>query len=693
VGDQRIGEKMTAREKFDKFMPGSRKPLLALLAFLVTAYSVVRIVGSYSELSQTWDEPYFLATGMQLIAPGDYTYPAMHPPVARLFSVALPYLDGARAYGAPKATAEGNEILHGQGTYWRTLTLARLGILPLYLAGVFLLWSWSKKMYGDEVAFLAVFCYTLIPPILANAGLATSDLPFTTTFLAACYAFWWWLQKISSKRSIVLGIALGVCAATKLTFFLFFPVAGVAILIYEFFVQKSFRGKTLAFSKTFGLLALAMLVFGLTIWAFYGFSVGPAPDVDQMLMGTGSLRSATPTSGAMLPAPEFIGAISTVFRLNDQPYYGYLLGKVYPHGTPFFFPVALAVKTPIALLLAALLATFLIFSKAFGGSSWWNVLRSSAEWRKESLLPLFIAGGLLLSVLPAKLTIGIRHILPIYPFVAMIGALGIRWLWSANLGTIVPKGTIIPITYWKVAVALLMLWMVLSSVSYDPDRIAYINELAILSSPRPVLSNSDLDLGQDLYKLSDTLRAHQVQYFTMLFNGSTDLSKAGLPRFEMLRGFAPPSSRWVAASKKLIYQFDEFGWLQSEQPAAKIGNSMLLYHFTDSDLARIGSKFGYTIAGTMESNAARQESPENLLNLSVSYMHAKRYEDCIAAAKKALALRPEYADAYNNICVANNMLGRFLDGKEAGEEAVRIAPNVELFQSNLKWSLYELNKK
>jgi hypothetical protein len=386
--------------------------------------------------------------------------------------------------------------------------------------------------------------------------------------------------------------------------------------------------------------------------------------------------------------------------LNDQPYYAYLLGKVYPHGTPFFFPVAIAVKTPIALLLAALLATFLIVlktlggtSKTFGGASRLNALIPPAKWRKESLLPLFIACGLLLSVLPAKLTIGIRHILPIYPFVAMIGALALSWLWSVNPGTAVPIGTIVPRTYGKIAVALLMLWMVISSVTYDPDRIAYFNELSFLSSPRPVLSNSDLDMGQDLYKLSDTLRSRQVQNFTMLFNGSTDLSKAGLPPFEMLRASAPPNSQWVAASKKLIYQFDEFGWLQSEQPAAKIGNSMLLYHFSDSDLARIGSKLGYSDLATTESEAAQRESAENFLNLSASYIHAKRYEDCIAAAKKALALRPEYADAYNNICVADNMLGRFLDGKEAGEEAVRIAPNVELFQSNLKWSLYELDKK
>jgi tetratricopeptide (TPR) repeat protein len=127
---------------------------------------------------------------------------------------------------------------------------------------------------------------------------------------------------------------------------------------------------------------------------------------------------------------------------------------------------------------------------------------------------------------------------------------------------------------------------------------------------------------------------------------------------------------------------------------------MLLYHFTDSDLTRIGSKFGYSDVTTMENNATHQKDPrrvfpsaENFLNLSVTYCQAKRYEDCIVAARKALELRPEYAEAYNNICVANNMLGRFAEGKKAGQEAVRLAPNIPLFQNNLKWSLDELNKK
>ena len=212
-----------------------------MLAVFVTLVSVVRILASYHEISATIDEPYFLGTGMQWLDHGKYIYPSIHPPIASIAAVILPYLNGERTHNSPNPRDEADGILGGGAHYWKTLSLERLGSLVFYIIGVFLLWSWTKKIYGEDVGFLSVLCYTLIPPVLAHAGLATSDIPFTTTFLASCYALWWWFKEPTWKRSIILGIVFGISAATKLTFFLFFPVISIAIVFYEYFILKSFR--------------------------------------------------------------------------------------------------------------------------------------------------------------------------------------------------------------------------------------------------------------------------------------------------------------------------------------------------------------------------------------------------------------------------------------------------------------------
>ncbi|CAN5280450.1 hypothetical protein BH09BAC5_BH09BAC5_08800 [soil metagenome] len=86
-------------------------------------------------------------------------------------------------------------------------------------------------------------------------------------------------------------------------------------------------------------------------------------------------------------------------------------------------------------------------------------------------------------------------------------------------------------------------------------------------------------------------------------------------------------------------------------------------------------------------NAQQHPSPENYLSLSLIYYQHKRYEDCITASQEALKLNPDYADAYNNICSAWNVLGNFDEAIKAGQSAIDINPNNQLARNNLNVSL------
>jgi tetratricopeptide (TPR) repeat protein len=80
-------------------------------------------------------------------------------------------------------------------------------------------------------------------------------------------------------------------------------------------------------------------------------------------------------------------------------------------------------------------------------------------------------------------------------------------------------------------------------------------------------------------------------------------------------------------------------------------------------------------------------TPENYLNLSLEYYNKNRFEDCISAAESALKVKPDYVEAYNNICSAYNALGNYDKAMEACNKALKITPNYALAQGNLNYAV------
>src|ERR1700739_4863109 len=73
-----------------------------LLAFLLIVISVVRIVLTYSNTAQGFDEPCHISPAIEFLDKKTYTLDPMHPPVARI-AIGLPlYLAGARYPVMPK---------------------------------------------------------------------------------------------------------------------------------------------------------------------------------------------------------------------------------------------------------------------------------------------------------------------------------------------------------------------------------------------------------------------------------------------------------------------------------------------------------------------------------------------------------------------------------------------------------------
>lgn len=84
--------------------------------------------------------------------------------------------------------------------------------------------------------------------------------------------------------------------------------------------------------------------------------------------------------------------------------------------------------------------------------------------------------------------------------------------------------------------------------------------------------------------------------------------------------------------------------------------------------------------------ATAAETPEKLLEESLAHYRARRFEESLASARRALLLRPAYAEAYNNVGAANNELGHFDEAIAAFDAALRIRPGYPLALNNLAWA-------
>ena len=250
-----------------------------------------------------------------------------------------------------------------------------------------------------------------------------------------------------------------------------------------------------------------------------------------------------------LPFPKLLLGIRDVVRHNGLGHGSYLFGEYRTTGWWYFFPVVLAVKTPIGLLLLSIMGLW-------GLTTW--------QQKATALFPLAI----LAVCLPSQIDLGVRHILSIYPLLAILG------------GAAVARLVYMHGTFWRVAAVGLVLFTVGDALRTHPDYIAYFNQFAG-TRPERILAESDLDWGQDLDRLSSRLRELDAKEVNIKYFGSALLEKAGLPTYWDLDA-RKPMHGWVAISVHYLYlehaRDGSFDWLKRYTPRERIGKSIDLFY-------------------------------------------------------------------------------------------------------------------
>ena len=96
-------------------------------------------------------------------------------------------------------------------------------------------------------------------------------------------------------------------------------------------------------------------------------------------------------------------------KLTEFADTSYFFGHVYRHGSWVYFPAAFAIKSTLPLLILFVLTLIALF------------LGYRKRWRELLFLAIPIAVYLAVAV-TSQMNIGVRHLLPIYPFLYVLVA-------------------------------------------------------------------------------------------------------------------------------------------------------------------------------------------------------------------------------------------------------------------------------
>jgi hypothetical protein len=456
------------------------------------------------EQSQTPDEANHLLGGVRSWKYGDFGTNPEHPPFAKLVA-ALPVLRVPSPpavrytqYFKSENFSSGAEFLYthdADGILWRS----RAAISVFTFALALLVLAAGSEIFGPGTGLVALLIFVFEPNLLAHGAMITTDMAVACCFFAAVFAYYRWRKHPTVWRIIVCGIAAGLALAAKHSGLFLLPVLLVLALIDVLATSSVNMSGRNGWRKDALHTAISLAVAGVIayaiLWAFYGFRYQTRPGALVMVptLGEYALSTHSALVDAVIPRlaawhlfPEayLFGLVDIADAAKRDPMF--LLGTDYATGHWFYFPIAFLIKSTLGFLALLLSAPFL------------NELWQAGKWRTTFylLLPALMYFGVSMA---STMNIGIRHILPVYPFFVLIAA--------ASAVSLARRRS------WGLyAAAALLLIHVVSSAHVFPNYLTYANEAwgGPTNSYR-LLTDSNADWGQGLRAAKSYLDAHGIK--------------------------------------------------------------------------------------------------------------------------------------------------------------------------------------
>lgn len=491
---------------------------IAAVACLVSAQVLLMALFIVSS-SPTWDETAHLCGGLDYLKNRDYSVNPESGVLPQMLA-ALPALNCKFPDAASAASRDflsayvggmHNAIcgVDGDVPYMRARCMTAL----LNIAcGLLLFWT-ARRLFGRLPAVLAFAVYAFLPLFLSNGALVTADMAVTFFSLASCLSCGAMFRRLSLWSFMLAALTLSALFLSKMSAPLVLPVLFFLALAKAFSSSKlrvwrpwrrEWRDVAVPWRKLLTCLATlfcaGLVVFG-AIWAAYGFRYSMSPAGTPK--GDAALRYEIPLSDGSfitkavsvslelhaLPEAYLRGFMDTCRR--SQGRWAFLNGKISGTGFPSFFPQAFLMKTPPATIAAIALGVVAALV---------SLRRAQSRRRLFQLLPVFLFAALYLFMsLRSHLNIGVRHLMPAFPAMILLCALGFREIGRSNLRL----ARMLPF--------LLVASCALEAVMARSAQLAYFSPFyGGASQGYTHLVDSSLDWGQDLRNLKGAFEKNGI---------------------------------------------------------------------------------------------------------------------------------------------------------------------------------------
>ncbi len=548
------------------------------IAFLLLAIFTVLALTSMTHNSATSDEVAHIAAGYSYWRYFDYSMNPEHPPLIKLWAalplfVINPLLPAKEYFEQGDEWEFGKQFLYHSGNdadeiyFWCRLMIVIIGIILGW--HIFL---WASELYGWKAGTLALALYVFDPNIIAHSTVVHTDIPIAAgIFIFMHYTWKYTQQTIQLRQLFVLGILAGICFAVKFTGIYVLFLFVVLYLIHHYYNYKP----DITAQKQFDIFVEKIQKY----WQHL------TKDNVQELQKTGKYLLIIAGIGffflfftyGFVNGSSYIDGMKEVVAHSTAGHPGaYLLGMHSQTGWWYYFIVAFFVKTP--------LATILLFSAAL-----YFILKKSDI--KQELWLLVPASVYFILFMFNNINIGVRHILPIYPFIFVL---------TGSLTTIELKSmksiheTLISYTSYQKYVArilgLAIVWIVAANLLAYPYYLTYFNEIAGgAENGHMYLLDSNLDWGQGLKETAQWLyeKGYLNQTIRLGYFGNEDPAYRGISWINI--ACAPTPGINVVSANKLYDMFgNQYGctdWLFAYKPITIIGNSIYIYDIQDPTVA------------------------------------------------------------------------------------------------------------
>ncbi len=595
--------------------------------WLICLFSAIILLTSSWDDSPCYDEVEHITAGYYYVRAQNYWMNVYHPPLVKDIAglAVLAFVNPNPFFDSPQWQYRQKEKLFLK-FFWGSKNpqnMLRVARIPLQICAILFLFYYFRRLrleFGYCAAIIGILMMAASPTFLAHARFVTTDAPATISFFISIVMFFDYLRDQSRRKLVRLSIVTGLALLVKHSLIVLIPYYVLIVLLWivagliqrGHFLPGVLR-KVIRHGCLFTGIALVMLwsfyfvnMLNVVPWAqklyneiqFYMIDDDPRVWVIKRTQKVPILRQFS---------WYFTGLVGQTMHIETgHAGAGYLRGKLYRGGNPWFYPTLLVTKEPLGFLLLTLFAAALLLNSLL------QFLRLHIL-RKPETEPFAVAlgsairknivtlGSIIFVILylwiavSAKLNLGIRHILPIMPFLYLITAAAVSQLFTTSMQLA------------RLFVISCLTYGCASSLMAYPGYLAYFNEIA--GGKRRgyyVAIDSNFDWGIDLYRLKLYAKKHKINKIYLLYFGTGNAQYYLRDRFEPwsrkpLKGgeFLAVSAHFRAQAQALVSQREEFAhtnvsilqqippkslrWLLGLKPTAIVGDSILIYKIPKSD--------------------------------------------------------------------------------------------------------------